>query len=464
MVVELNKKHQDLPLQQENKDIMSVNLSPCMMSWQALSPSTYKEEMLSPSPSGPGGVLGSPTTALGGSAGLPGLSPAVSPFSSPTTTFNAYFKGDSPTLPAPSTLLGSPSDDSALNLIYKDDDVQSDEDSTELNNNNSNSNNNNNASNEQLETCNNQDENANCMDNCSPKKTLTTLETIKSPSASALQDLGSPSHHGLGGHNPHVEHISPTYLANGGTTQVNGFSTGLCNGLTHGLNNGYNMLQNGLSNGLCSGYGTGMNGGGSNGGYMNGYYTSHQGAGGPAVHPPGYGTTNRSCAVSSNPYHNQGMSLGCNTSPLQPCDLSLTGCSLSSPPPSLSPISPSSFTSNSCMYSAWRSGGLTAVAAAASGITGALSPAPSTNSTSHPYLHGIHNGYSSGASDVHSGGGQGSILGPHTPSYPSSLVGSLPQASLSYSAPTPPTPTVSLHSSFSDRRHSLFVKGNFYLF
>ena len=413
MVVEVNKKCQDLPLlerQQETKNItMSVNLSPCMISWQTLSPSTYKEEMLSPSPDGPGpGILDSRTTALGGSVGLHGLSPEVSPFSSPTTTFNAYLKRDSPTLPPPSTLLGSPSDGSALNLIYKDDNIQSDDDSAELSNNSSsklsnNNHNNNNISKEQSEiTCNNQDENANCMDSCSPKKTLTTLETIKSPSSgSSLQDLGSPSHHGLGGQNTHIEPISPTYLTNGTTTNgapIHGFNTGLCNGLTNGLNNGYNMLQNSLSNGHCStGYGNGINGG-TNGGYtMNGYYSSHQGAGGAAVYPTGYGGTNRSCGVSSNPYHNQGMPLGYKTSPLQPCDLSLTSCSISSSPPSLSPISPSSFTSNSCMYSAWRSGGLTAVAAAASGITGALSPPPSTNSTTHPYLNTqVQNGYSSG--------------------------------------------------------------------
>ena len=492
-----------------------MSLSPCILPWHTatlspgVSPAYHPgpEDVLSPpspEPSAPGGVaLYQPSpepTTLGEEATSPIGTSGLS--TGDTTAFTSYLKVESPALPPsalppPTSLLGG-DDDSAINLIFKEEDVTSDEDdSNNVLENSNKGNNHGNNENSNDTCCTNQDENANCLDRraCATTKTLTTLETFKSPTgvsgscssadaqyAQHLQHLGSCS-------NPY-QPISPAFLSNGG------FTSGM---------NGYGILQNGsipnstaIPNALCTGYGSGVMNGSvtrGGGGYLsNGYYPVQgigTGVGGGVYPDGGYGasSTNRSCAVASLDMYNS--PLGCSTSsPLQPCDLSITSCSLSSSPTSLSPmptslspISPTSFSSSSCMYSAWRSGGLTAVAAAASGITGAVTPPPSTNTNTHthPYLHppAHHNGYSSlGGSGR--GTGQGGIFTAHNhahlpPTYSTGLTRSSlggtsltthhpPAGTLSYSAPTPSstptvTPTVSLHSSVSEHRHSFFIKG-----
>ena len=499
-----------------------MSLSPCILPWHTatlspgVSPAYHPEpgDVLSPpspEPSTPGGVTlyrPSPEPTAPGEATSPGGNSGLA--TGDTTAFSSYLKVESPTLPPsilppPASLLGG-DDDSAINLIFKEEDVTSDEDDNSNNvlDNSNNGNNHGNNENSNDTCCTNQDENANCLDRraCATKKTLTTLETFKSPTgvsgsssahtqyAQHLQQLGSYS-------NPY-QPISPTFLSNGG------FPSGM---------NGYGILQNGsnsinstgIPNALCTGYGSGMMNGsatsGGGGGYpSNGYYPMQgmgTGVGGGVYPGGGYGasSTNRSCAVASLDMYNS--PLGCSTSSsLQPCDLSIISCSLTSSPPSLSPmppslspISPTSFSSSSCIYPAWRSGGLTAVAAAASGITGAVTPPPSTNTNTHthPYLHppAHHNGYSSlGGSGSSGGAGQGGILTAHNhahlpPTYSTGLTRSSlggtsltthhpPGGTLSYSAPTPSptptvTPTVSLHSSVSEHRHSFFIKGKTFL-
>ena len=509
MVLMLSAQQFKRPLE----DPDSMSLSPCILPWHtsSLSPAVSVDyhpgpgdvlSPLSPESPTPGGItLYRPSpepTAPAGEATSPGGTSGLSV--GDTTASTSYLKveshGLSPTaLPPPSSLLGG-DDDSAINLIFKEEDTTSDDD----NNNNviqSGNNSNNHGKNEHSNdtSCTKQDENANGFDRrvCSTKKTLTTLETLKSPSGVS----GSSSAHAqhtqylqqLGSCSTAYQPISPTFLSNGGISSgMNGFSI---------LQNGSMPNSGGIPNGLCTGYGSGMmNGSSTNGGggyFSNGYYPV-QGVGvGGCVYPGGGGygasSTNRSCAVASSNMYNS--PLGCSTSSsLQPCDLSITSCSLTSSPPSLSPmppslspISPSSFSSSSCMYSAWRSGGLTAVAAAASGITGAVTPPPAanTNTHTHSYLHppAHHNGYTSVGGGC-GGGGQGGILTAHhhsqlPPTYStgltssSSLGGTLTDhhpsgGTFNYSAPTlsptpTVTPTVSLHSSASEHRHSFFIKG-----
>ncbi len=403
-----------------------MNLSPCVMPpWTSLSPPAYKDDLICPASPDGANYLGSP----GEDGGLGALSPAVSPFSYPGAQLGAFLKGgdffrggDATNLPP--TLIPTEEEQSAslnsttLNIIYHpkgEAEDQSDEETTQSL---GDANHHGNAlqgdnDNEQPEVDPSRDETGDPVDpDCAtPKKTLTTLESIKiSPItpihgfSNATSSNGLPGQ--LGSHQP--ESLSPMFLNGGTSPTANGYSPA---GPYNGLSNGYSV---GMPNGLCGGYPSMATQG--NGGGYGGFPTQ-----GPGVYSLGYGPSpiNRSCALSGGSYSGtQGMPLG-TASPVTAAsplvDLS---------PPSLSPISPTSFSTtppgSSCMYSggSWRwplpgggggspgrwslpagggggggspggPGGLVpssipAVAAAASGITGAsLSPSPGTST--HPF-------------------------------------------------------------------------------
>ena len=425
VVLELSKNQKKEP--EASAETMSVNLSPCIMPWHSLSPSAYKDGIMSPSPGGPGtgtealsSPAGGPTAVLGGNAALHALSPTLNPFHTAGVHLGAYLKGGAPSPspnPANALLANNPDDEapsfltcaserSALGLMYKPDmgeDAHSDDDdhdSCENNNclENGLCNGNDAKENEQHRS---QDENGNSLNpNClTPKKTLTTLETMKASSIDPLHTMDNPTNtSGLDIHpqqsNPLIEPISPTHLSDIASS-ANGYSnSGLFNGISS--NNGFSMQHNGLPNGLCNGYpnvSMSHTNGGSGYSNINGYYSANQGP----SYPTGYGGVplNRSCALSGSPYPTQGMPVGGMSTTSQGSSSSPLGVDLS--PPSLSPISPTSFGS-SCMYSAWRTSGssIPAVAAAASGIAGAVSPSPPNQPAPHPHPY-LHNGFVSDA-------------------------------------------------------------------
>ncbi len=364
---------------------MSVNLSPCLMTWNSLSPTTYScaEDLTTTTPPG----------ALDRCTDFQPLSPTSNPFAS--SVFTSCFRDESVPMLAPTDGLEStvtqnealsdsiPVLSNGLNgtdtntfttpCIYKQEDESEGE--TEENNNikfNS-------GSYEEATSSSNNSE--------SPEKILTTLETIRS-SPKLDFNKSSEGKEGLD-QVTHVESISPvvSYIGPGQVPTINGFHPPRTTAISNGL----------YGNEYCNG--TTTTGGCSTESYTDRYYPKNPGSYGSYGSTERYGEDMSNGGIldgagsslvygSGTAYPGSSLTSGMGmTSQLKPCDLSLSCYTTTSSPSPYSPISPTGFTStNSCMYSAWKAAGdLTAAAAAASGIpTGGITPSsPGDNPLQH---------------------------------------------------------------------------------
>ncbi len=363
---------------------MSVNLSPCLMTWNSLSPTTYScsEDLTTTTPPGP----------IERCTDFQPLSPSSNPFAS--SVFTSCFRDESVPILTPTDGLestdtqnaalsnsipalssgfsGTDSNTFSAPCIYKQED-DSEGEAEENNNIKFNS-----GSYEEATSSSNNSE--------SPEKILTTLETIRSSPKIDLEK-SSEGKQGLD-QVTHVESISPvvSYIGPGQVPTINGFHPPRSTAISNGLYG--NEYCNGTTNGGCS-----------TESYTDRYYSKHPGS------YSSYGTADRygedisvggildgtgSSVVygsgTSYPGSNLTSAMGM-ASQLKPCDLSLSCYTTSTSPSPYSPISPTGFTAtNSCMYSAWKAAGdLTAAAAAASGIpTGGITPSsPGDTSLQH---------------------------------------------------------------------------------